>query len=68
MENWSIADWLHVASAVVTLASVLAALTPTPQDDSFVAQARWVLDLLACNWGYAKNAPPKLPPTDLADK
>lgn len=49
-------DLLLLASGVVTTASALATLTPTPVDDGIVRLLRRVLDLLALNVGNA--APP----------
>ena len=46
---------LFAVSAVVAAASAVAALTPTPKDDSIVAKAYKVLDWLALNVGKAKD-------------
>jgi hypothetical protein len=48
--------WLQTASLVVTAASTIAAITPTPRDDSAIAVVRKVIDFLALNFGGAKNA------------
>lgn len=56
MEKWS--AYLHIATAVCTLAAAIAALTPTPTDDGVVALVRKVVDLLAFNWGHARNVAP----------
>ena len=42
-------------TAVVAAASAIAALTPTPKDDSFVAKAYKVIDWFALNIGKAKD-------------
>jgi len=42
-------------SAVVAAASAIAALTPTPTDDSLVAKAYKIVDWLALNVGKAKD-------------
>jgi hypothetical protein len=42
-------------TAVVTAASAIAALTPTPKDDGFAAKAYKVVDWLALNIGKAKD-------------
>ncbi|KGM35701.1 hypothetical protein [Inquilinus limosus] len=58
MFNWILANWdgiLATATAVVTAASMIAALTPTPADDSAVAILRKVIDFLALNIGHAKK-------------
>ncbi len=46
---------LFAVSAVVAAASAVAALTPTPKDDSLVAKAYKVLDWVALNVGKAKD-------------
>lgn len=46
---------LFAFSAVVAAASAVAALTPTPKDDSLVAKAYKVLDWVALNVGKAKD-------------
>ena len=46
---------LFAVSAVVAAASAVAAITPTPKDDSIVAKAYKVLDWLALNVGKAKD-------------
>lgn len=42
-------------TAVVAAASAIAALTPTPTDDSIAAKAYKVVDWLALNIGKAKD-------------
>jgi hypothetical protein len=46
---------LFAVSTVVAAASAVAALTPTPKDDSIVAKAYKVLDWVALNVGKAKD-------------
>ena len=48
-------DILLALSAVVAAASAIAALTPTPTDDGFVAKAYKIIDWLALNVGKAKD-------------
>ena len=48
-------DILLALSAVVAAASAIAALTPTPTYDSFVAKAYKIVDWLALNVGKAKD-------------
>jgi len=45
----------QIASVVVAVAAPIAAITPTPKDDGAVSAARKVLDVLAFNFGNAKN-------------
>ena len=42
-------------TAIVAAASAVAALTPTPKDDSLVAKAYKIVDWLALNVGKAKD-------------
>jgi hypothetical protein len=42
-------------TSIVTGASALAALTPTPKDDSFLGKIYKVIDFLALNIGKAKD-------------
>jgi hypothetical protein len=56
--NWIITNAssiIGVATAVVTAASAIAALTPTPKDDTWVAKIYKVVDWLALNVGKAKE-------------
>lgn len=48
-------ELLGVATAVVTAASAIAALTPTPRDDTWVAKVYSIVDWLALNIGRAKD-------------
>lgn len=53
VNNWdSIAA---IVAAVVTVASGVASLTPTPVDDGVMRKVRKVVDVLALNVGNAKN-------------
>tara|TARA_R100001244_G_scaffold115466_1_gene85649 strand:- start:438 stop:626 length:189 start_codon:yes stop_codon:yes gene_type:complete len=47
---------LGAVTAVVTAASALAALTPTPKDDGIVKAVYKVVDFLALNIGKAKDS------------
>jgi len=46
---------LDIAEKTIALASVIAALTPTPRDDGVVSFVRKIVDFLAFNFGNAKN-------------
>jgi hypothetical protein len=48
-------ELIGIATAIVTAASAIAALTPTPQDDTWVGKAYRVVDWLALNIGRAKE-------------
>ena len=47
--------WFNVVTAIVALASAIAAATPTPKEGSLVAKAYKVVDFLAMNLGKAKQ-------------
>jgi hypothetical protein len=47
--------WFNVITAVVALASAIAAATPTPKEGSIVAKIYKVIDFLAMNIGKAKQ-------------
>lgn len=51
-----ITEVLTVGPQVIGVAAVIAAVTPTPADDGVVAVLRKILDMLAFNFGQAKNA------------
>lgn len=58
--DWITANWDHIllaVTSVIAIASHLAALTPTPQDDKAVHFARKLFDYIAGNYGNAKNKP-----------
>lgn len=42
-------------TAIISAASIIAAVTPTPKDDSIVAKIYRLVDLLAVNIGKAKD-------------
>tara|TARA_Y100000310_G_C20360862_1_gene658911 strand:- start:409 stop:600 length:192 start_codon:yes stop_codon:yes gene_type:complete len=46
---------IGILTGVVAVASAIAALTPTPKDDTIVGKVYKVLDLLALNVGKAKD-------------
>jgi len=48
-------ELIGIATAVVTAASAIAALTPTPRDDTWVAKVYSIVDWLALNIGRAKD-------------
>ncbi len=48
--------WFGVITAAVTLASAIAAITPTPKEGSFLAKVYKVIDTIALNIGKAKDS------------
>lgn len=47
--------WFTVVTAVVALASAVAAVTPTPKEGTLLAKAYKLIDFLALNIGKAKQ-------------
>lgn len=47
--------WYGVVTAVIALASAIAALTPTPTEGSTLAKLYKIIDVLALNVGKAKD-------------
>ena len=50
-----IVDIFNIVTAAVALASAVAAVTPTPKDDAWVAKAYKFIDMIALNVGLAKD-------------
>jgi len=56
--NWIVghsSELIGILTGIVTVASAIAALTPTPKDDGVVKKVYSWLDLLALNVGKAKE-------------
>lgn len=47
--------WFGIITAVITLASAIAAVTPTPKEGTILSKVYSVIDLLALNVGKAKD-------------
>lgn len=47
--------YLDIATKIIAAAAAVAAITPTPKDDSILAKARAVVDFIGFNFGFAKN-------------
>ena len=50
-----ILNLVSVVTSIVTLASIVAALTPTPKDDVWIGKLYKLVDVLAINIGKAKQ-------------
>jgi hypothetical protein len=48
-----------IISAIVFIASAIAAITPTPKDDKWIGKLYKIIDVCALNIGKAKQAPSK---------
>lgn len=46
---------VSTVTIIVTVASIIAAVTPTPKDDVWIGKLYKLIDLCACNWGFAKD-------------
>ena len=58
--NWvssHLGEIIAILTGAVTVASAIAALTPTPKDDNVVGKVYKVVDWLALNGGKAKHKP-----------
>ena len=53
--GFSLFDILMYATAAETACSAIAAVTPTPKDDAAVAWAYKIIDMVALNFGKAKD-------------
>jgi hypothetical protein len=51
----SLVQWI---TTIVTVASIIAASTPTPKDDEWIGKLYKLIDLLAVNIGKAKQEAP----------
>lgn len=47
--------YIQIAALVVSAASAIAAVTPTPKDDAIIGKLYKIIDILALNFGYAKQ-------------
>ena len=55
INNMNIMDIVQWLTTIVTVCSAIAASTPTPKDDAWMAKAYKIIDLLAINIGMAKD-------------
>mgnify|MGYP003151471079 CR=1 FL=1 len=46
---------IAVVTLIITVASIVAAITPTPKDDMWIGKLYKLIDLLALNIGKAKQ-------------
>lgn len=51
----SITNLISTITMIVTVASIVAAVTPTPKDDAWIGKLYTLIDLCACNFGFAKD-------------
>ena len=50
-----IINLVSTITLIVNVASIIAAVTPTPKDDMWIGKLYKLVDLAACNWGFAKD-------------
>jgi hypothetical protein len=50
-----LSDIASVAPMVISICSIIAAVTPTPKDDEWMAKLYRFIDILAINIGHAKK-------------
>ena len=46
---------IALITGIVTISSLIAASTPTPKDDIWIGKLYKLIDLMACNFGKAKQ-------------
>ena len=51
----TISDIANIATAVISVASIIAAVTPPPKDDVWIAKLYRFVDIMAINVGQAKK-------------
>ena len=51
----TVLKFIMICNAIVTICSLIAALTPTPKDDAWIGKLYKFVDLLALNIGKAKQ-------------
>lgn len=51
----NIPAWIHILTLIVTAAAAITAMTPNPKDDEVVSLIMRILNVVAFNWGGAKN-------------
>jgi hypothetical protein len=49
-----ITDIANIATAIIAISSIIAALTPTPKDDVWISKLYRIIDIMAVNIGKAK--------------
>jgi len=49
--------WINASPWILYVLTAIAAITPTPKDNKALKVIRVLLDAVAFNFGYAKNAP-----------
>ena len=50
-----LSDIASVAPMVISVCSIIAAITPTPKDDAWMAKLYRFIDIMAVNIGHAKK-------------
>ena len=50
-----LADLASVAPMVISVCSIIAAVTPTPKDDMWLSKLYRFIDIMAVNIGHAKK-------------
>ena len=51
------ANMIALIMAIISVSSILAAVTPTPKDDIWIGKLYKIIDLCAFNFGKAKQKP-----------
>jgi hypothetical protein len=56
MDMGMVLNIISVVTLIVTIASIVAAITPTPKDDIWIGKLYKFVDILAINIGRAKES------------
>ena len=50
-----IIEYIDIATRLIAIAAAISVVTPNKTDNIYVAKAKAVLDIIALNFGHAKN-------------
>lgn len=68
LASLTLIEWIALIGSIHATASAIAAMTPTPKDDAFIGKVYKVIEILALNFGRAKELPPIAKPAPAAKK
>ena len=55
MDLQMLSDIANICTAIIAVSSIIAALTPTPKDEEWLAKLYRFIDIMAINVGKAKQ-------------
>lgn len=68
LASLTLIEWIALLGGLHALASAIAAMTPTPKDDALLGKVYKVVEILALNFGRAKELPPIAKPAPATPK